>query len=201
VHLEQHLNANGTRIIKFFLHISKDEQRKRLLARIDEPDKNWKFSAADVEERKYCKQHAKAYEQCLSVTSCEDAPWYIVPAGDKKTARLIVSTSAIAALAGLNMAYPKANAERQRELLALRAQLIDRHCRVVRSDTRLRSGHLGPPTPLGRCREPAPQDAVTSLDESLEPMTIRPYPAQWQTATDIPGLGSVLLRPIRPEDE
>jgi PPK2 family polyphosphate:nucleotide phosphotransferase len=125
VHLEQHLHANGTRIIKFFLHISKDEQKKRLLARIDEPDKNWKFSAADVEERKYWKHYEKAYEQCLSATSCEDAPWYIVPADDKKTARLIVSTITIAALDGLNMAYPKANAERRRELQVLRSQLVD----------------------------------------------------------------------------
>jgi PPK2 family polyphosphate:nucleotide phosphotransferase len=125
VDLEQHLHRNGTRVIKFFLHISKDEQKKRLLARIDEPDKNWKFSAADVEERKYWKQYASAYEQCLAATSCDEAPWYIVPADDKKLARLIVSTITIAALDELNMSYPKASAERKRELLALRTQLAD----------------------------------------------------------------------------
>jgi PPK2 family polyphosphate:nucleotide phosphotransferase len=125
VHLERHLHNNGTRIIKFFLHISKDEQKKRLLARIDEPDKNWKFSAADVEERKFWKQYAQAYEQCLGATSREDTPWYVVPADDKETARLIVSKIMIATLDGLDMAYPKANAERRRELQKLRKQLID----------------------------------------------------------------------------
>jgi PPK2 family polyphosphate:nucleotide phosphotransferase len=125
VHLERHLHSNGTRVIKFFLHISKDEQKKRLLARIDEPDKNWKFSASDVEERKFWKQYAQAYEQCLGATSREEAPWYVVPADDKDTARLIVSKIVIATLDGLDMAYPKANAERRRELQALRQQLID----------------------------------------------------------------------------
>jgi PPK2 family polyphosphate:nucleotide phosphotransferase len=125
VHLEQHLHRNGTRIVKFFLHISKDEQKKRLLARIDEPDKNWKFSAADVEEREFWKDYARAYEQCLSATSSEDAPWYIVPADDKPTARLLVSSIVIATLDGLNLAYPKANAERRRELQALRKKLVD----------------------------------------------------------------------------
>lgn len=124
VHLERHLHSNGTRVIKFFLHISRDEQKKRLLARIDEPDKNWKFSAADVEERKFWKEYALAYGQCLSATSREDAPWYIVPADDKETARLIVSKIVINSLDGLDMAYPRANAERRRELQALRKQLV-----------------------------------------------------------------------------
>ena len=91
VDLERHLHANGTRIIKFFLHLSKEEQRKRFLARIDEPEKNWKFSAADIEERKFWKQYMKAYEECLSATSTRDSPWYVVPADDKENARLIVS--------------------------------------------------------------------------------------------------------------
>ena len=83
--------AMGTRIAKFYLHLSKEEQRKRFLQRIDEPEKNWKFSLADVEERKFWKRYIKAYEECLSATSTQDAPWYVVPADDKENARLIVS--------------------------------------------------------------------------------------------------------------
>ena len=91
VNLERHLHENGTRIVKFFLHLSKEEQRKRFLKRIDEPEKNWKFNLGDVEERKFWKQYMKAYEDCVSATSTEDAPWHVVPADDKKNARLIVS--------------------------------------------------------------------------------------------------------------
>src|SRR5664280_2746884 len=80
VDLETHLYRNGTRIIKFFLHLSKTEQRRRFLARIDEPDKNWKFSLADIQERKYWKHYQKAYEACLSATSTHHAPWHVVPA-------------------------------------------------------------------------------------------------------------------------
>jgi PPK2 family polyphosphate:nucleotide phosphotransferase len=83
VDMERHLYGNGTRIIKFFLHLSKEEQRKRFLQRIDAPEKNWKFGLADIEERKFWKQYMKAYEECLSATSTQDAPWYVVPADDK----------------------------------------------------------------------------------------------------------------------
>jgi len=89
--LEKHLHANGTRIIKFFLHLSKEEQRKRFLERIDDPEKNWKFSQADIKERKFWKQYMTAYEECLSATSTTHAPWYVVPADDKENSRLIVS--------------------------------------------------------------------------------------------------------------
>jgi len=91
VDLEDHLHRNGTRIIKFFLHLSKHEQRERFLERIDEPDKNWKFSAADVAERKLWDHYQKAYEECLGGTSTATAPWHVVPADDKENARLIVS--------------------------------------------------------------------------------------------------------------
>src|SRR5579863_6509149 len=91
VDLEDHLYRNGTRIVKVFLHLSKNEQRKRFLERIDEPDKNWKFSLADIHERKYWKNYMKVYEECLSATSTRHAPWYVVPADDKENARLIVS--------------------------------------------------------------------------------------------------------------
>ena len=121
--LERHLHGNGTRIIKFFLHLSKEEQRERFLARIDEPEKNWKFSAADIAERKFWKQYMKAYEKCLSATSTKDAPWYVVPADDKENARLIVSQIVLDTFAGLKMAFPKTSAKRRRELLSIRKQL------------------------------------------------------------------------------
>jgi PPK2 family polyphosphate:nucleotide phosphotransferase len=123
VNLEEHLHRNGTRIIKFFLHLSKEEQRKRFLKRIDEPEKNWKFSLADIEERKYWKQYMKAYEACLTSTSTRDAPWYIVPADDKQTTQLIVSRIIVDALKGLGIAYPKPTPQRRRELLAIRKLL------------------------------------------------------------------------------
>jgi len=121
--MEKHLHANGTRIIKFFLHLSKDEQRKRLLARIDEPDKNWKFSLADVEERKFWKHYMKAFEECLGATSTKDSPWYVVPADDKENARLIVSQVVLDTLGDLKMAYPETSEARRGELLAIRKKL------------------------------------------------------------------------------
>jgi PPK2 family polyphosphate:nucleotide phosphotransferase len=123
VGLEKHLSRNGTCIIKFYLHLSKEEQRKRFLARIDEPGKNWKFSMADIQERKYWKQYMKAYEECLSATSTSMAPWYVVPADDKGTAQLIVSRIILDTLGGLKMTYPKPDAARRRELLAIRKEL------------------------------------------------------------------------------
>ena len=121
--LEDHLHRNGTRILKFFLHLSKEEQRKRFLARIDEPHKNWKFSLDDVEERKYWKQYMKAYEACLAATSSRHAPWYVVPADDKPNARLIVSRIIVDALDALDMSYPEPDAARRRELQAIRRRL------------------------------------------------------------------------------
>jgi PPK2 family polyphosphate:nucleotide phosphotransferase len=123
VDLELHLTGNGTRIVKFYLHISKEEQRKRFLQRIDDPEKNWKFSVADVEERQYWNQYMKAYEECFNATSTQHAPWYIVPADDKENARLIVSRIVLETLDELEMTYPKANAERRKELQSIRAQL------------------------------------------------------------------------------
>jgi PPK2 family polyphosphate:nucleotide phosphotransferase len=124
--LENHLYRNGTRVIKFFLHLSKDEQRKRFLDRIDEPDKNWKFSLADIKERKFWKQYRKAYEACLSATSTKEAPWYIVPADDKKNARLIVSQIILDTLNDLGMSYPKTTKARRKELQSIREQLADK---------------------------------------------------------------------------
>lgn len=121
--LERHLHLNGTRIIKFFLHLSKEEQRRRFLQRIDNPEKNWKFNAADIEERKFWKDYMKAYEKCLAATSTNEAPWYVVPADDKENTRLIVSRIVVATLAELKMTYPKTSAKRHRELQAIRGQL------------------------------------------------------------------------------
>jgi PPK2 family polyphosphate:nucleotide phosphotransferase len=123
VDLEKHLHRNGTRIVKIFLHISNDEQRKRFLARIDEPDKNWKFSLADIHERKYWKEYVNAYESCLHATSTHQTPWYVVPADDKENARLIVSRIVLDALEDLKMAYPKTTPKRRAELQTIRKQL------------------------------------------------------------------------------
>jgi PPK2 family polyphosphate:nucleotide phosphotransferase len=121
--LERHLYENGTRIIKFFLHLSKEEQRKRFLARIDEPEKNWKFSLNDIEERKFWKHYMTAYEECLGATSTRDSPWYVVPADDKENARLIVSRIILDTLEGLKMTYPETTASRRKELLSIRKRL------------------------------------------------------------------------------
>jgi PPK2 family polyphosphate:nucleotide phosphotransferase len=123
VGFERHACRNGTRIVKFFLHLSAEEQRKRFLARIDEPEKNWKFSLADIEERKFWKQYARAYEKCLSATSTGFAPWYVVPADDKSNAHLIVARIVLETLKGLKMHYPKTSAARRRELQAIRQRL------------------------------------------------------------------------------
>jgi PPK2 family polyphosphate:nucleotide phosphotransferase len=123
VDLENHLHRNGTRVIKFFLHLSEEEQRKRFLDRIDEPDKNWKFSQADIVERGFWKQYMQAYEECLSATSTKTAPWYVVPADDKENARLIVSQIILDTFNSLKMRYPKTDAARRQELLSIREQL------------------------------------------------------------------------------
>jgi PPK2 family polyphosphate:nucleotide phosphotransferase len=120
---EEHLHRNGTRILKFFLHLSKDEQRKRFLERIDDADKNWKLSLADIHERKYWKDYMHAYEACLKATSTHHAPWYVVPADDKENARLIVSQIVLDALGELKMAYPKTSAKRRLELKSIRKLL------------------------------------------------------------------------------
>jgi PPK2 family polyphosphate:nucleotide phosphotransferase len=123
--LERHLYRNASRTIKVFLHLSKDEQRKRFLERIDAPDKNWKLSTADLHERKYWHHYQTAYEECLKATSTHHAPWYVVPADDKDNARLIVSQIVLDALNDLKMAYPKTSAKRQLELKTIRDLLTD----------------------------------------------------------------------------
>jgi PPK2 family polyphosphate:nucleotide phosphotransferase len=122
--LESHLHRNATRVVKFFLHVSKEEQRQRLLARVDDPNKNWKFNRGDLAERKLWKTYMKVYEDCLSATSTKNAPWYVVPADDKANARLIISQIIFETLDGLKLAYPELTDELKNELRALRKQLI-----------------------------------------------------------------------------
>lgn len=120
---ERHLTENGTRIVKVFLHISKDEQRKRLLKRLDDPEKTWKASTSDVRERKFWKEHQRAYELALGATSHARAPWHVVPADDKWAARLAVSQILIEALDALALKPPPSGASRTRELADIRRQL------------------------------------------------------------------------------
>jgi len=123
VDLEKHLHRNGTRIVKFFLHLSKEEQRRRFLARIDEPAKNWKFSLADLAERRRWGDYVKAYEDCLAATTSADAPWYVIPADDKEDARLIISRVLVEVLERLKMNYPEPTPRRRKELKAIRRLL------------------------------------------------------------------------------
>jgi len=122
---ESHLHRNGTRIIKFFLHLSKEEQRKRFIDRIDEPEKNWKFSQADIVERGFWNEYMHAYEACLSATSTRHAPWYVVPADDKENARLIIARIVLDTLRSLGMRYPETDAGRRKTLQAIRRELME----------------------------------------------------------------------------
>ncbi|MGI8430927.1 MAG: ADP-polyphosphate phosphotransferase [Chthoniobacterales bacterium] len=122
--LESHLYRNGTRILKFFLHISKEEQRKRFLARLDDPDKNWKFETGDIDERHFWDAYAAAYEECLRATNTKEAPWYVIPADDKKNARLIISQAMIDALKELPMSYQQPEEAHRGELESIAKLLM-----------------------------------------------------------------------------
>ena len=121
---ERHLHVNGTRVVKIFLHVSKEEQRQRFLARIDEPHKNWKLTPADIEERKFWKQYRRAYEACIAATSTRESPWYVVPADDKENARLIVSQIVLDALEALHPHFPEISLEKRAQLQAIKALLL-----------------------------------------------------------------------------
>ena len=125
VELEKHLHCNGTRVIKFFLHISKDEQRKRFLERIDAPEKNWKLTSDDIEERQYWDDYMEAYEECLGATSTKESPWYIVPADDKENSRIIISTIILDTLSKMKLSYPETDAKRREELQVIRKELVE----------------------------------------------------------------------------
>ncbi len=121
--LESHLHRNGTIVLKFYLHLSKEEQRKRFLARIDEPEKNWKITPSDISERQYWKDYTTAYEEAINATSTDQSPWHIIPADDKPTGRLIVSEILVKELTALKLAYPKTDKKRREELMAIRSEL------------------------------------------------------------------------------
>jgi PPK2 family polyphosphate:nucleotide phosphotransferase len=123
---ERHLHRNGTRIVKFFLHISKDEQRHRFLRRIDEPEKNWKFSQADIRERQLWKDYMRAYEDCLTATSTDEAPWHIIPSDDKPNSRLIISEIIVRTLKSLKMGSLDPDKDRRQELLKIRKLLAEK---------------------------------------------------------------------------
>lgn len=122
--LERHLSQNGTRIIKFFLHLSHEEQRQRFLKRIEQPEKNWKFSLADLAEREHWDDYMSAYEACLSATSTKHAPWYVIPADDKATARLLIADAITETLRDMNLSYPSLTGAQQRELKEARKRLL-----------------------------------------------------------------------------
>jgi PPK2 family polyphosphate:nucleotide phosphotransferase len=124
VELERHLHSSGTRVLKFFLHVSREEQCRRFLERIDDPSKNWKFGPDDMRERGLWKQYMHAYEACLGATSTKEAPWHVVPADDKKNAQLIISRAILDAIDALKMHYPKPDAKRREELREIRRQLL-----------------------------------------------------------------------------
>jgi PPK2 family polyphosphate:nucleotide phosphotransferase len=123
VAFEKHLARNGTAIVKFFLNISRDEQRKRFLDRLDEPDKHWKFSASDVRERGHWDAYMEAYEEAIGATSTEEAPWYVVPADHKWISRAVVASVLAGTIRGLGLEYPTVDAERKAALAAARRQL------------------------------------------------------------------------------
>jgi PPK2 family polyphosphate:nucleotide phosphotransferase len=121
--LERHLHENGTIVLKFYLHLSNEEQRKRFLERIDEPEKNWKFSLTDIKERGFWDSYMTAFGECLTATTTHATPWYVVPADDKENARLIVSQIVVDTMEALHMAYPKTTPERAQELKQIRKEL------------------------------------------------------------------------------
>jgi PPK2 family polyphosphate:nucleotide phosphotransferase len=121
---ERHMARNGTMIRKFFLHLSKGEQKKRFLARLDEPEKNWKFSAADVHEREYWDDYQKAYEEMIQNTATKDAPWYVVPADNKWFTRLVISAAVVEALEEMDLAYPVVDGEKRKQLEAAKKTLL-----------------------------------------------------------------------------
>jgi PPK2 family polyphosphate:nucleotide phosphotransferase len=121
---ERYLAGNGVRIVKFFLHVSRDEQKKRFLERIEKPEKNWKFSPGDAVERRHWKEYMRAYEDMIRATACDDAPWYVVPADNKWFTRVVVAAAVVHALASLDLRYPKVPRKKLAELEAIREELL-----------------------------------------------------------------------------
>lgn len=112
---EAHLYRNGTTVVKFFLHMSPDEQRQRLLDRLEEPEKRWKFSGGDIDERAFWSDYQRAYAEAISATSTEESPWYVIPADDKKNARLLISEAIVSTMRAMNLQYPEMDEEKVAE--------------------------------------------------------------------------------------
>ena len=122
-HFEDYVARQGTKILKFFLHVSRKEQKKRFMDRLDEPEKNWKFSASDVQERKFWSDYTYAFEEAIRATASKHAPWFVVPADKKWFSRLLVAAAIVEAMASLDLAYPKLDGAKKKELAAARAAL------------------------------------------------------------------------------
>lgn len=122
---ERYLNRNGTVVIKFFLNVSKEEQKRRFIERVDNPDKNWKFSAADAKERGYWDDYMHAYEELIKNTSTKKSPWYVIPADDKSYARIAIASAIIHALDEMDLEYPKVSAEKITELNEVKKALLE----------------------------------------------------------------------------
>jgi PPK2 family polyphosphate:nucleotide phosphotransferase len=122
---ERHLSRNGTKIIKFFLHVSKDEQKKRFLERIEDPAKNWKFSSVDLKEREHWKEYMNAYEEAISATSAEHAPWYVIPADKKWFSRIAISQIIVETLKSIDLRYPELTKEEKGNLEKYKKALTD----------------------------------------------------------------------------
>jgi PPK2 family polyphosphate:nucleotide phosphotransferase len=120
---EDYATRQGTKILKFFLHVSRKEQKKRFMARLDEPEKNWKFSASDVKEREFWDDYMRAFEEAIGATASKHAPWFVVPADNKWFTRLIVAAAIVEAMASLDLTYPKVDAAKKKELAAARVAL------------------------------------------------------------------------------
>jgi PPK2 family polyphosphate:nucleotide phosphotransferase len=123
-HFEDYITRQGTKILKFFLHLSRKEQKKRFLDRLDEPEKNWKFSASDVQERKFWGDYMHAFEEAIRATASKHAPWFVVPADNKWFTRLVVAAAIVDAMESLGLAYPKVDAAKEKEFAAARAALL-----------------------------------------------------------------------------
>jgi PPK2 family polyphosphate:nucleotide phosphotransferase len=123
-HFEDYLTRQGTKILKFFLHVSHKEQKKRFLDRLEEPEKNWKFSASDVQERKFWDDYMDAFEEAIRATASKHAPWFVVPADNKWFTRLVVAAAIVDAMESLGLAYPKVGAAKEKEFAAARAALL-----------------------------------------------------------------------------
>jgi PPK2 family polyphosphate:nucleotide phosphotransferase len=124
--IERYLTRNGVVIRKFFLNVSKKEQKRRFLSRLDEPGKNWKFSAADIKERQYWDDYMNAYEDMIRHTSTPDAPWYVIPADNKWFTRIAVAEAVVDTLESLNLSYPKVSADKAKELASARKLLEEK---------------------------------------------------------------------------